>query len=210
MPTRELVAEQFDDAEQQKLASTTGMWTFLATEVLFFGGMFTCYVEYRTVHHAAFLIGSHHMEWWLGTTNTAVLLISSFTMASAVRAAKLGKNGATALLLIVTMILGAAFLGLKGTEYYLHWKDGWVPGPHFAYHGTGSGPVQIFMSFYFVMTGMHALHMTIGLGLLTVMLLMTASGRFSAAYNTPIAIAGLYWHFVDLVWIFLFPTLYLL
>ncbi len=199
------VAEQFDDALQQSEVAHLGMWTFLATEVLFFGGMFTAYIEYRFVHPGAFALGSAHMNFAMGTINTAVLLISSLTMALAVAAAKEGRGGIAALFLTGTLILGLAFLAIKFAEYAQHFHEGLIPGVA----GHADPRLQIFLSFYYLMTGMHAVHMTVGVGVVLVMIWMCLRGRITAAYHNPVVIAGLYWHFVDLVWIFLYPCFYL-
>jgi cytochrome c oxidase subunit 3 len=202
-------AHQFDDAAQQHEASWLGMWIFLATEVMFFGGMFLGYTVYRTAYPLAFASASNHLDVWLGTINTAVLICSSFTMALAVRSAQLGRRRPVILFLLLTIVLGGVFLGIKFTEYFAKWVERLVPGSAFAFEGPLAAPAEIFFSFYFAMTGMHALHMIIGLGLLTAMIVKTARGRFSAGYYTPVEVVGLYWHFVDIVWIFLFPLLYL-
>ena len=202
-------AHQFDDAAQQHEASWLGMWVFLATEVMFFGGMFMGYILYRTAYPDAFASASNHLDLWLGTINTAILICSSFTMALAVRAAQIGQNRPIIIFLILTIVLGAVFLGIKFTEYYFKFEEHLVPGSAFAFDGALVSSAEIFFSFYFAMTGMHALHMIIGLGLLTVLIVKTVRGRFSASYNTPVELVGLYWHFVDIVWIFLFPLLYL-
>jgi cytochrome c oxidase subunit III len=199
------VAEQFDDPVQQSEVAHLGMWTFLATEVLFFGAMFTAYIEYRVVHPGAFALGSAHMNFALGTTNTAVLLISSLTMALAVAASKEGRNVIAVLFLFVTMLLGIAFLAIKFAEYAQHFHEGLVPGV--LYHADPR--LQIFLSFYYLMTGLHAVHMTVGVGVVLVMIWFCITGRITAAYHNPVVIAGLYWHFVDLVWIFLYPCFYL-
>jgi cytochrome c oxidase subunit III len=202
-------AHQFDDEAQQHEASWLGMWVFLATEVMFFGGMFTGYTLYRSAYPQGFASASNHLDLWLGTINTAVLIGSSFTMALAVRAAQLGQKRPIIVFLILTMVLGAAFLGIKFTEYYAKFEEHLVPGSAFAYERSLLSSAEIFFSFYFAMTGMHALHMMIGLGLLTVLIVNAGRGRFSVGYNTPVELVGLYWHFVDIVWIFLFPLLYL-
>ena len=202
-------AHQFDDAAQQHEASWLGMWVFLATENMFFGGMFLSYTVYRSSYPDAFAGASNHLDIVLGTINTAVLIFSSFTMALAVRSAQLGAGKPTIIFLILTMILGAVFLGIKFTEYYVKFEEHFVPGSAFAYPGPQAPAAEIFFSFYFAMTGMHALHMIIGEGLLTTLVIKTARRRFSALYNTPVELIGLYWHFVDIVWIFLFPLLYL-
>src|SRR5262245_29427311 len=202
-------AHHFDDVEQQREASWLGMWVFLATEVMFFGGMFLGYTIYRMAYAQAFAGASNHLDIWLGTINTAVLICSSFTMALAVRAAQLGQPKAVILALVLAIALGVTFLAIKFTEYYAKFAEHLVPGGAFNYPEPFAAAAQIFYSFYFAMTGMHALHMMIGVGLLAGLIIRTARGSFSAAYYTPVELVGLYWHFVDIVWIFLFPLLYL-
>jgi cytochrome c oxidase subunit 3 len=200
----------FASREQQKEASTLGMWVFLVTEVMFFGGMFLAYVVYRSWYPEAFAAASHHLDLVLGAFNTAVLIGSSLTMALAVRAAQLGARRSLILFLIFTMALGSVFLVVKGFEWHHKYVENHVPGPNFHYEGPLAGNVQLFFSLYFGMTGLHAFHMVIGLGLLGTLLYFAWRGKYTAEYNTPIDMAGLYWHFVDIVWIFLFPLLYLI
>jgi cytochrome c oxidase subunit 3 len=203
--------EQFDTAGQQKDASTLGMWIFLITEIMFFGGMFLAYVVYRSAYPQVFAVASSSLNAVIGAINTAVLLCSSFTMVLAVRAAQLGQRKAVIVLLILTLILGLAFLGVKGYEWNEKFQEHHIPGPTFHLEGVDmQGPAQIFFSLYFAMTGLHALHMIIGAGLLTWLVIAAYKGKFSADYMTPVDIAGLYWHFVDIIWIFLFPLLYLI
>jgi cytochrome c oxidase subunit 3 len=199
----------FASREQQKEASTLGMWVFLVTEVMFFGGMFLAYVVYRSWYPEAFAAASHHLDLVLGAFNTAVLIGSSLTMALAVRAAQLGARRSLILFLILTMALGSVFLVVKAFEWHHKYVENHVPGPNFHYEGPLAGNVQLFFSLYFGMTGLHAFHMVIGLGLLGTLLYFAWRGKYTAEYNTPIDMAGLYWHFVDIVWIFLFPLLYL-
>jgi len=201
---------QFDDAAQQYEASTLGMWVFLVTEILFFGGVFTAYVAYRWAYPAAFGHASNHLDLTLGTINTAVLITSSLTMALAVHASQEGERRSLVLFLLLTMLLGATFLGIKGVEYAHKFHQHLVPGPWFSYSGVDAKQAELFFSLYFAMTGLHALHMVIGLGVLTVLVILAYRGRYGRAYHTPIEISGLYWHFVDIVWIFLFPLLYLI
>ncbi len=208
-------AHQFEDLEQQHDAGRMGMWIFLATEILFFGGMFTAYTVYRSLHPQAFLLGSHILEVKFGAINTAVLICSSFTMAMAIRSAQTGKRkGAIIGWLIPTMLLGATFLFLKFRfEWYHDYIEHTMPGFGFHYKpewGAHAPQVQMFMCFYFFMTGLHALHMIVGIGILLVLTCMAARGRFTSQYYAPLEISGLYWHFVDIVWIFLFPLLYLI
>jgi len=205
------LAHHFDSLEQQTEAATLGMWVFLCTEVLFFGGLFMVYTVYRTWYPDAFAAASHSLDITLGTINTAVLITSSLTMALAVHAAQLGQRKLLMLFLVATMALGVVFLGIKSVEYYQKFVEHHVPGrsfsfeePQFAVHA------QIFFSLYFAMTGLHALHMIIGLGIMLFMFRCAWNETITAEYFSPIEIAGLYWHFVDIVWIFLFPLLYLL
>src|SRR6185437_8975254 len=194
----------FEDLDQQHQAAQLGMWIFLATEVLFFGGMFLLYTIYRIHYPETFAADSRLMDLGLGSLNTAVLLTSSLTMAMAVHAASRGRRNAILGWIFITQALGVAFLCIKGLEYFHKYKEHLVPGPHFdivAAHGSAG---QIFFSLYFAMTGLHALHMIIGLGVLSVIAYLAERGRFTPSYSTPVEIAGLYWHFVDIIWIFLF------
>jgi cytochrome c oxidase subunit III len=199
----------FDSMEQQRAASSLGMWAFLTTEVLFFGGMFMAYILYRMWYPDGWLAASSHLDIPLGAFNTAVLIGSSLTMALAVHAAQEGERNKTVTFLLLTILLGGVFLGVKVVEYADKFTHHLVPGPNFMFDGPYAQPAQIFFSVYFAMTGMHALHMVIGIGLLTWLSIAAWKGRFSREYNTPVENVGLYWHFVDLVWIFLFPLLYL-
>jgi cytochrome c oxidase subunit 3 len=206
----EALAHQFESLEQQKDASTLGMWVFLATEVLFFGGLFATYSVYRFWYPEAFAAGSRELVIWAGATNTAVLITSSLTMALAVHAAQTGGRRRLIVFLALTMLLGSGFLGMKAFEYYTEWAAHHVPGAEFRFEPEYFRTAQIFFSLYFVMTGLHALHMIIGLGIMAVMLWWAAKGAITDEYYTPIEVSGLYWHFVDIVWIFLFPLLYLI
>jgi cytochrome c oxidase subunit 3 len=205
-------AHQFEDIEQQRDAGRLGMWSFLVTEILFFGGMFTAYIIYRLKHLPSFIEGSHQLIVKFGATNTAVLIFSSLTMAMSIRSAQVGKKKGTIISwLVATWILGAAFIAIKlRFEWYRDWLEGLIPGVHWFYNGPHAPGVKMFMVFYFCMTGLHAVHMVVGLGILTVLIIMTARNRFSSEYYAPLEISGLYWHFVDIVWIFLFPLLYLI
>jgi len=204
------LAHQFDNLEQQREAVTLGMWVFLATEVLFFGGMFTAYTVYRSLHPLAFAEVSRQLNIVLGTINTAVLICSSFTMVLAVYGAQTGRRKMLTLFLALTIILGLAFLGIKFDEYYEKFREHHVPGRSFSYPGPFSRQAEMFFSLYFAMTGLHALHMIIGIGILSVLIYMAWHGRFTPDYHNPVEISGLYWHFVDIVWIFLYPLLYLI
>jgi len=207
------VAHQFADPEQQREAGTLGMWVFLATELLFFGALFCAYTVYPTRYPQEFDIASLKLDVTLGTINTAVLIGSSFTMALAVYSAEKGRNRALLLFLALTILLGLVFLGIKADEYHSKFVEHLVPGSSFAIEGLEGEAVrhaEIYFSLYFAMTGLHALHMIVGVGILTTLMLMARRGRFSAAYNTPVELSGLYWHFVDIIWIFLYPLLYLI
>ena len=202
-------AHQFDDAAQQKQSVIFGMWIFLVTEVMFFGGMFAGYALYRYRFPDAFMAGSDKLDILLGGINTGVLILSSLTMALAVHAAQLSKRKHLIIYLLLTIVLGSTFLGIKVVEYSHKFHENLVPGPSFAFPGEHSQHAQLFFSFYFAMTGFHALHMIIGIAILAVLVWMAWKGRFNAAYHNPVEVTGLYWHFVDIVWIFLFPLLYL-
>ena len=193
-------------------AATLGMWTFLVTEVLFFGGMFAGYAVYRAMYPAAFASTSNYMDVVLGGTNTAVLICSSLTMALSVRAAQLSKRKDLILFLILTMIFGTIFLVIKGFEYHAKWVEHLVPGFNFRYDEAPqfAHNAQILFFLYFCMTGMHAVHMIVGLGLLTYLVVQAYRRVFNAHFFAPVEMIGLYWHFVDIVWIFLFPLLYLI
>jgi cytochrome c oxidase subunit III len=205
--------EQFDTAAQQRDASTLGMWIFLITEVMFFGGMFLAYSIYRGKYPEVVAVASSSLNVYIGAANTVVLLCSSFTMVMAVRASQLGKRSGIIFWLILTLILGMTFLGVKAFEWNEKFEMHHVPGMvgfHLDGVGTMQGPASIFFSLYFAMTGLHAMHMVVGVGILTMLIFQAKAGKFSAAYWTPVDISGLYWHFVDIVWIFLFPLLYLI
>jgi len=241
------LAHHFDSMEQQVGASTFGMWVFLLTEIMMFGGLFTAYLIYRIKYYDAFVAGSTSISVSWGFANTLVLIASSLTMALAVWAAQRGDRKKQVMFLILTMILGAAFLGVKAKEYYDKWDECHIPGnvigkgfnawggcdvknPELGniadeirnpkLHGNPNIPEvaaiqtakqsEIFFSFYFAMTGLHAFHMVVGLGLLIWLTMRANSGEFGPAYYTPIELGGLYWHFVDIVWIYLFPLLYLI
>lgn len=200
--------EQFDTAEQQREASRLGIWAFLATEIMFFGGLFVAYIVYRHAFPHDFAAASRHTNVLYGTINTAILLTSSLSMALAVRAAERGESKAVVRNVAMTILLAAAFLGVKALEYTEDFREHLVPGPSFLL--PGNPRQELFFYFYWAMTGLHALHVLIGIGALSTIAVMAARGRFSAQYNTPVEVTGLYWHFVDIVWIYLYPLLYLI
>jgi cytochrome c oxidase subunit 3 len=203
------LAHHFENLGEQKEASSLGMWLFIAQEVMFFGGMFLAYTVYRNVYPEAWVEASHHLDWKLGGINTAVLILSSLTMALAVRAAALGRRQQVVIFLVATVVLGSVFLGVKVVEYADKFEHHLVPGADFRFEGPNARPAQIFYSLYFAMTGLHALHMIIGIPILLVLAWKAHRGAYGPAYHTPVEMTGLSWHFVDIVWIFLFPLLYL-
>jgi cytochrome c oxidase subunit 3 len=239
------LAHHFDSYDQQRESASLGMWTFLVTEIMFFGGLFTAYILYRSKYPEAFIAGSHQLDVFLGTVNTGVLICSSLTMAMAVRCAQLGKGKQIAGYLVATIILGSVFLGIKAHEYHHKYVEHLIPGDTFhleeahipSNHGkpvTSSMPAdedigtsradvpvrmasrtdiqahtQLFFFLYFGMTGLHAIHMIIGVGLLTWLIFPSLKGKFDGNNHNYVEGIGLYWHFVDIVWIFLFPLLYL-
>ena len=217
MPDSEIaehnLRHHFADMEQQTATATFGMWIFLVTEIMFFGGMFASYLIYRLSYYNAWVAGSRTMEIQLRRRQHggADLLVADHGDGRALREA--GQSQIDAIFLLLTLILGLGFLGIKAVEYHGHWVHHEVPGPNFHFEHEGNydpRQVSIFFSLYFAMTGMHALHMIIGAGLLTWLLIANARGRFSPEYNSPVELVGLYWHFVDIVWIYLFPLLYLI
>ena len=230
----------FADEEQQRNAASLGMWWFLGTEIMFFGGMFCGYLIYRRWYFPEFAAASKSLSLPIGTFNTTVLICSSLTVAQAVRAAQLGKRRMQVRMLLLTLVFGLAFLGIKAKEWGDKYQEHHIPT--FDYNVIGgegdlikgheqllgldklqNDPVKlrerkaeiqqhtkIFYSLYFALTGMHALHMIVGVGIFLVITWMAYKGRFTPEYHTPLEIAGLYWHFVDIVWIYLFPLLYLI
>jgi cytochrome c oxidase subunit 3 len=211
----------FENLEQQREAGTLGMWVFLVTEIMFFGGMFFAYTLYRGMYGLAFASASNHLSWKLGAINTAVLIFSSFTMAYGVYSVQIGKQRRLIISLILTIVLGLTFLGIKAVEYHDKYVDHLIPGHLIPGHpfspkdvhllpGASAQNIEMFYWIYFAMTGMHAVHMVVGVGLLSVILYFSIRGRYDPEYHNPVEVSGLYWHFVDLIWIFLFPLLYLL
>ena len=186
------------------------MWVFLITEIMFFGGVFAGYTVYRNAYPEAFAEASRHLGVVLGAINTAVLICSSLTMAMAVHAAQIGRRKALVTFLLLTIALGSLFLGIKVVEYSHKFHEHLVPGAAFLYEGPHAPQAEIFFSFYFAMTGMHALHMIIGIAIISVLVFLSWRGRFTPEYYWPVELTGLYWHFVDIVWIYLFPLLYLI
>ncbi|HEY1288466.1 MAG TPA: cytochrome c oxidase subunit 3 [Burkholderiales bacterium] len=191
-----MTTSQFGSALERREASLFGMWAFLATELMFFGPLFFGYVHARLAQHDAFVSGSHHMHIALGTLNTAILMTSSLTMALAVRAAQ--RSGPTRIWLALTALFGLAFLGIKASEWVMEFGEA----------ARAAGGEARFYFLYYAMTGLHAVHLTIGVGV--VAWLWLYAKRFSAEYHAPVEVSGLYWHFIDVVWVFLYPMFYLL
>ena len=210
----------FATEEQQRNASSFGMWIFLGTEVMFFGGLFCSYLIYRLKYFGDFGAASKSINAALGGTNTAVLICSSLTVVLAIWAAQTARRGLLLAMLALTMLFGLGFLGIKGIEYKDKFDEHHVPGASFSFQNVPipghpdqyANPrhAEIFFSLYFIMTGLHALHMIVGLGIFTWLFVMAWKGRFTPDYHTPLEIGGLYWHFVDIIWIYLFPLLYLI
>jgi len=206
-PTASLPAA-YGSQRQRELANDLGMWTFIATEVLFFGGLFLAYVIYRTTFPVEFSIGSRELNFWKGTLNTGVLLTSSLTMAMADAYMKMGRRKAFRTCLLATATLGSIFLAVKFSEYREMYLKSMVPGMPFP---AGTPPaVQLFVFLYFVMTGIHAVHMVLGLGVMGWLARLESRGEIAAGRRAPVEMFGLYWHFVDCVWVFLYPLLYLI
>jgi cytochrome c oxidase subunit 3 len=241
------LAHHFDSLRQQYDSAKLGMWIFLVTEILFFSGLFCFCAVYRANHPAVFVDGHHFLDKPLGAANTVVLLLSSLTMALAVRAAQLGRRGPLVGLLAVALLCGFVFLGVKTVEYKAKWDHRLVPGQERIEHWLSDAPgpepakefrpdepyvrehlaaigvanttkdeiaarvrnLRSFMGIYFALTGVHALHVIVGIGVIFWVLIRTARGHFGPRYFTPVDMTGLYWHLVDLIWIYLFPLLYL-
>jgi cytochrome c oxidase subunit 3 len=208
MPDTRL-AEQFVDLHQQQDVAQLGTWVFLATEVLFFGGLILAYCVYRSTYPAGFADAAHHTKIAIGTANTAILLTSSFLVAWAVTITRLGEARFAGLLLWAAALLGAVFIALKGVEYTLEYREHLLPGLGSDYPGANAHAAHLFFAFYLVATGLHAVHVAIGIVVLGVIGWRARQAAYSGAYHSPMTVAGLYWHFVDLVWVFLFALIYL-
>lgn len=209
-----VLAHHFADFEQQHEASTLGMWVFLATELMVFGALFTGYAVYRSRYPAEFAAASGELNLVFGGINTVVLLTSSLTMALAVYGAQTSQRKILVTCLVLTALLGAAFLIVKGFEYYVDYVENLIPGVAFAdeawlRRGLNPGNVKLFLLLYYIMTGIHALHLLVGIVWIVLLATLARRGLFSSGYFAPVEVGGLYWHFVDIVWIFLLPLLYL-
>jgi cytochrome c oxidase subunit III len=208
MAERHLAAPYHDLAHQRETA-TLGVWGFLATEVLFFGALISAYAVFRLLHPEGFAVAGRHSVILIGAVNTLLLVTSSMTMGIAILGIQAGRTRLVVRLLLLTACIGVAFLALKGYEYKLDWDDGVVPVLHFTYDGAFARTVELYFWLYFVMTGVHAIHLSIGIGLVLVTAWRVRRGSVSAAYSAPVEGVGLYWHFVDIVWMFLFTLIYL-
>jgi cytochrome c oxidase subunit 3 len=207
MPSRK-PEMQFATLAQQSETAQLGMWIFLATEVLFFGGMFLAYLVYRTEYPADFARAASHSILPIGVVNTVLLQTSTLTMVLSIQWVEEGRRRRAVWFLLGTAALGLGFLMLKGLEYWLDYRDHTVPGLSFAIEGVRQGPALLFWLFYFYTTGLHALHLTIGIGVILVMTRRTARGDFTPGDCNPLEVAGLYWSFVDIVWAILFALIY--
>lgn len=200
----------FATFEQQFDAAKIGMWLFLATEILLFGGLFVGFALQQSAHPAAFVEAHHHLDKRLGALNTVVLLFSSFTMVMGVWSAQHGRTKALVRYLLVTLACAGIFLVVKGFEYHHKFEEGLLPGMFYHHHGDTVPNQFIFYSFYFMMTGLHGIHVLVGMGAIIWVLLRARRGEFNSTYYSPVDLVGLYWHLVDLIWIYLFPLLYLI
>ncbi len=204
------LAHHFESLEKQAHAARLGMWVFLATEVLLFTALFAAYGVYRFLFADSFAQASRHLDTWIGLANTLVLVTSSFTVALGLHRATRGDGRGTALWFGVSVLLALAFLGLKAIEYGHHFQEGQLPGRYYTYAGAHGPGASLFFALYFLITGLHAIHVVIGGTVLSVVAVRAARGAFTAEYHVQVELAGLYWHLVDIVWIFVFPLIYLI
>lgn len=202
-------AEQYSDLEQEQNAAELGMWVFLGSEVLLFGALLLGYFVYRSGYPDGFAEAARHTSIVIGTINTAILLTSSFLVAWAVTLVRLNAGRLAAILFWLAAAIGVGFLILKGIEYHDEYREHLIPGLNFQFDGASHDVVRLFFSYYFIATGLHALHITIGIVVLAVIAVRARRENYSSAYHAPPTLAGLYWHFVDLIWIFLFALIYL-
>ncbi len=204
------LAHHFESLEKQAHAARLGMWLFLATEVLLFTALFAAYGVYRYLYSDSFAEASRHIETWIGFVNTLVLVTSSFTVATGLHFATQGKGRLTAIFFFVSVLLALVFLGFKYVEYSHHFAEGQLPGRYYTYEAVQGSGASMFFTLYFLITGLHGLHVIIGMTVLTVVGVLSWRGRYDARYHVPVENAGLYWHLVDLIWIFVFPLIYLI
>ena len=207
---KHIVAEHFESAEQAFESSKLGLWLFLVTEILLFGGLFVIYIMFRGLYPEVFHEASHHLNRTMGALNTIVLICSSLTMAMAVSRAQHNESKKAAVLLLITFLCGLTFMVVKYFEYTHKIHEGLLPGVHFSFAEMTDPKAPLFFSLYFMMTGLHGIHVLVGMGLILWVLIRAVKGEFSSEYFTPVELTGLYWHLVDLIWIYLFPLLYLI
>lgn len=200
----------FIDSDQQFEASKLGMWIFLVTEILFFGGLFAAYIVYRAWYPELYIMASEELDTFWGAVNTAVLIGSSLTVAMAIRSAQLNQIKGLIYNLYITIGLAFVFMVIKYFEYVHKFEKGIFPGSYYTYEGIAHEKANIFFSIYYMMTGLHGLHVIIGIGLMIWLVVKAKKKVFHSGYYTPVEITGLYWHLVDIIWIFLFPLLYLI
>ena len=205
------VPHHFDSAEQAFESSKLGLWIFLVTEILLFGGLFVAYTIFRGLYPATFHEASHHLNKVLGSINTVVLICSSLMMALAVDRVRQNDRDKAHQYMLMTLFFAACFMIIKYVEYSHKFHEGLLPGAHFTFAGLIDDPkVPLFFSLYFMMTGLHGIHVLVGMGLIMWILVRSNRGDFSSSYYTPVELVGIYWHLVDLIWIYLFPLLYLI
>jgi len=200
----------FIDSDQQFEASKMGMWVFLVTEILFFGGLFAAYIVYRAWYPDLYLQASEELNTFWGAVNTAVLIGSSLTVAMAIRSAQLNQIKGLITNLYITIGLAFTFMVIKYFEYAHKFEIGILPGSYYSYDGIAHEKANIFFSIYYMMTGLHGIHVLIGIGLMIWLVVKAKKNVLHSGYYTPVEITGLYWHLVDVIWIFLFPLLYLI
>lgn len=204
------VQHHFVDSDQQFEASKMGMWIFLATEILFFGGLFTAYIVYRAWYPELFTLASEELNTLWGAVNTIVLIGSSLTVAMAIKSAQLNQIRNISINLGITIALACVFMVIKYFEYTHKFHLGIFPGEFYTYEGIDHPKARVFFSLYYLMTGLHGIHVLVGIGLMIWLMVRAIKGHFNSEYYTPVEITGLYWHLVDIIWIFLFPLFYLI
>lgn len=205
------IEEQFASAEQQRETAKLGMWTFLLTELLLFSGLFVSALIIRVLHPHSVTAAALHLKYWIGATNTAILICSSFTMTLAIELSRLGRQRPMVRAMLLTAALGVAFMCLKGYEYYRDYVEHVTPFlPYRPYALAGDPASRLFIDLYFITTGLHAIHLTVGISIMLVMSWFASRQGFLEEHQNRIEITGLYWHFIDLIWMIVFPTLYLL
>ena len=203
------LAHHFKTLDQQFDAAKLGVWLFLCTEILMFGGLFVGYIIFHSIYPEMFAEGAKHLDWRLGATNTVVLLASSLTMALGIHYAQTNQRQKSLTMLGITLVCGAIFMVIKYIEYSHKIHLGLLPGDLFAFKDAASSNLALYFSFYFLMTGLHGSHVLVGMGLIVWVMLRTSKGEFDSEFYTPVEGVGLFWHLVDLIWIYLFPLLYL-